>query len=593
MQRPNIIFIIIDDMGWRDLTCYGSSFYETPNIDSLASDGMMFTDAYAACPVCSPTRASIMTGKYPARLGTTNYFGAMRERGKLLTPPYIDHLPDGEITVAKALQDAGYATYHVGKWHLGPEEYWPEHVGFQVNVGGCSWGNPKHGYFSPYKNPRLDDGPRGEYLTDRLTTEAIQLIQSDRKGNPFFMYLSYYAVHVPIQAPEHVRQKYVKKAKEMGLASKDPFQYGDYFPCEHKKDMRMRRRLFQSDPTYAAMIDVLDTNIGRLLATLEELDILDETIIFFFSDNGGLATGSGTPTCNKPLAEGKGWMYEGGVRDPLIVKWPGVVKPGTKCGVPVTSTDFYPTILEMAGLPPMTNQHVDGVSLLPLLKGSGEGALDREAIYWHYPHYGNQGGTPGSSIRYGDFKLIEFFEDNHVELYDLGNDIGVEHDLASEMGGTVMNMKQLLHEWQQEMEALFPEPNPDYPYYLYKHFIKEKGRLVLNDDGAACIEIHLSPQNPELYKIPLNEIIDYYLGKDTIFIFQGQTMKGTFHAGDSGKLSLRRSQSDEIVDVDALLTPLLGKIVSIKAWKRDDSEKHGDLDASHAVRVSVPEDPSL
>ncbi len=458
MKKPNIIFILIDDLGWVDLTCYGSTFYETPNIDRLASEGMRFTDAYAACPVCSPTRASILTGKYPATLGLTNFIGG-NAKGKLIDAPYIKELPLTEKTIARALKEGGYRTYHVGKWHLGEEPYWPEHQGFDVNIAGCGWGAPMGGYFSPYRNPRLKDGPRREYLTDRLTSEAIDLIKMN--GNdPFFLYLAYYAVHIPIQVPREYKIKYKEKAKKLGLDKEKTFEEGSFFPIEHQRNWRIKRRLIQSDPVYAGMVEKLDENIGRLLHTLEELGKVEETIVIFTSDNGGLATAEGSPTCNAPLSEGKGWMYEGGTRESLIIKWPGQIKPGSKCNTPVTSPDFYPTLLEMTGLDLIPEQHCDGVSLMPLLKESGD--LDREAIFWHYPHYGNQGGTPGSSIRAGDYKLIEFFEDNRIELYNLRDDLGENNNIAKTYSEKAEELKNLLWEWREKVEARIPEPNPDY-----------------------------------------------------------------------------------------------------------------------------------
>jgi len=466
MSKPNIVFILIDDMGWRDLTCYGSTFYETPHIDRLLTDGMHFTDAYAACPVCSPTRASILTGKYPATVGITDWIDSGGRthpaRGRLVEVPYLKHLPAGEFTLADALSADGYATWHLGKWHLGGEGHWPEDHGFEVNVGGCQAGSPGGaGFFSPWDVPALRDAdvPDGTYLPDYLTDKAIELLKN-RDGRPFFMNLWYYVVHGPIQAKPGRIAKYEAKARALGLDKLKTFEPGDYFPMEHKKHDRIVRRLLQSDPTYAAMIESLDENVGRLLQAIDEAGQTDNTIIIFTSDNGGLATSEGSPTCNAPLAEGKGWMYEGGTREPLLVKWPGVVRPGSTCGVPVSSPDFYPTLLEAAGADPRPEQHVDGVSLVPLLRGEGE--LDREAIYWHYPHYGNQGGTPGSSVRMGDTKLIHFFEDDRLELYNLRHDIGEEHNLAEAEPDTTARMKGLLDTWRDSIEAKIPQPNPDW-----------------------------------------------------------------------------------------------------------------------------------
>jgi arylsulfatase A-like enzyme len=466
MARPNILFILIDDMGWKDVACCGSEFYETPNIDHLAAQGMMFTDAYASCPVCSPTRASVMTGKYPATVGITDWIdwggGLHPARGRVVDVPYLKYLPTKEHSVARSLKDGGYVTWHVGKWHLGGEGHLPEDHGFDVNVGGCHAGSPgRGGYFAPWSIGALQDAnvPDGTYLTDYLTEKAVELIHSANE-RPFFLNMWYYSVHTPIQAkPEKIR-KYEAKAVAMGLDKVETFADGDFFPMEHKKDKRIRRRLVQSDPVYAAMIESLDENIGLLLQALEDTGKAENTIVIFTSDNGGLATAEGSPTCNAPLSEGKGWMYEGGTREPLLVRWPGVVQPGAVCRVPVTTPDFYPTLLEAAGLDPIPEQHVDGVSLLPLLKGGDR--LDRDAIFWHYPHYGNQGGTPGSSVRMGSYKLIEFFEDGRTELYDLAADPGEKRDLSAEQPERAREMLATLQQWQRSVEAKIPQPNPDW-----------------------------------------------------------------------------------------------------------------------------------
>jgi arylsulfatase A-like enzyme len=464
MGQPNFVFILIDDLGWRDLTCYGSTFYETPNLDRLAREGLHFTDAYASCPVCSPTRASILTGKYPATVGVTDWIDwgnwIHPAKGRVIDVPYLKQLPLSEHSLAKALRDNGYATWHVGKWHLGGQGFLPQDHGFEVNVGGCEWGSPgRQGYFSPWGIPGLNDAdvPKGTDLTDYLTDRAVELIRNS-DGRPFFLNLWHYTVHTPIQAKEEKVRKYQAKAKSLGLDAMKAIEEGECFPCEHKKHLRVQRRLIQSDPVYAAMIETLDENVGRVLAAVEEAGQTQNTVVIFTSDNGGLATAEGSPTTNAPLSEGKGWMYEGGTREPLIVKWPGVTEPGAVCTTPVTSTDFYPTFLEMAGLDPMPEQHCDGVSLVPLLKGGGE--LDREAIFWHYPHYGNQGGTPGSSVRMGDTKLIEFFEDGRLELYDLRHDIGEKHDLAAQKPELRDRMRDALAAWRERIEAKIPEPNP-------------------------------------------------------------------------------------------------------------------------------------
>jgi len=463
MNKPNIIFILIDDLGWRDLSCTGSAFYETPHIDRLAAEGMLFTDAYAACPVCSPTRASILTGKYPATVGITDWIDWSNHlhpcRGRLVDVPYLKQLPLSEKTVAAALRDGGYETWHLGKWHLGGPGHYPHLFGFDVNVGGNEFGHPHQGYFSPWDLPNLKDGPEGEYLGDRLTDEAIALIEN-RQDRPFFMNLCYYEVHTPIQAKPEKIEKYHEKAKRLGLDKQKTFEEGDFFPTEHKRHLRIQRRLIQSHPVYAAMIENLDENIGRLLDALDRQQLSKNTLVIFTSDNGGLATAEGSPTSNLPLAEGKGWMYEGGTREPLLIRWPGVVAAGSTCSEPITSPDFYPTLLSAAGLPPLPDQHVDGTNLMPLLTGAGD--FPDRPIFWHYPHYGNQGGTPGSSVRLGDLKLIEFFEDNRLELYHLQDDPGEHQNLAESEPDLVRALHQQLINWRDSVEAKIPAPNPEW-----------------------------------------------------------------------------------------------------------------------------------
>ncbi|MHA1452791.1 MAG: sulfatase [Promethearchaeota archaeon] len=459
-EKPNILFILIDDMGWKDLGCYGSSFYETPNIDNLASHGMKFTDAYAACPVCSPTRASILTGKYPATLGVTQYIGG-NGKGKLIGVPYIKQLPLEETTIAKKLRDeAGYLTASIGKWHLGKEPYYPQHHGFDVNIAGCDWGMPAGGFFSPYYMENLEDGPKGEFLTDRLTTEAINFIQKNGPEKPFFMYLSYYAVHIPIEAPEHLVWKYKEKAKRMGLDKEEEFSIGEHFPIHSKRKMHINRRLIQSNPRYAAMIERLDWNIGRILESLEELGILENTLIFFYSDNGGLSTAEGSPTTNKPLSEGKGWMYEGGTREPLIAVWKDKIAAGSECSIPVTSPDFFPTIMDITQTD-FDVETVEGVSIKPLLLQEGEIEQNRP-LFWHYPHYSNQGGTPGSSIRMGDYKLIHFYEGDKLELYNLKEDVEERNDVSTEYPDITKKLYDRLNTWRISIEAKIPEINSEY-----------------------------------------------------------------------------------------------------------------------------------
>jgi len=424
-DKPNIVFVLVDDMGWTDLGCFGSTYYQTPNIDRLAAQGMRFTDAYAACTVCSPTRASILTGQYPARLHITDWIaGHKRPFARLSVPDWTMQLSTSIPNIARALKAAGYATASIGKWHLGPEACWPDKQGFDLNVGGCDKGQPPS-YFSPYKIPTLKDGPDGEFLSDRLTDEALRFIESN-KDRPFFLYLPHYAVHTPIQAKQAVIDKY--KARQDKNAP-------------------------QHNPVYAALVESVDDSVGRLLKKLDDLKLGDRTIIAFTSDNGGLIG----CTSNAPLRAGKGSAYEGGVRVPLIVRWPGVVQPGSVCRTPVISTDYDPTLLAAAGVTPAEGP-VDGESLIPLLKQTG--ALSRDAIYWHYPHYHPGGATPYSAIREGDFRLVEFFENNRVELYNLKDDLGETKDLASAMPDKTAALKQKLHDWRARVGAQMPTPNP-------------------------------------------------------------------------------------------------------------------------------------
>lgn len=447
--RPNIVFILIDDMGWRDVGCTGSDFYETPNVDRLASQGMRFTHAYTAGCVCSPTRASLLTGKYPVRIPITDYIAGAR-KAKLIPADYLKALPENTPTVSKALHDAGYFTGYFGKWHLGKEPNLPEMFGFDLNVGGFGAGSPPS-YFSPYKNPRLPDGPPGEYLTDRLTDEAIKFIdQAKQKKQPFLLYLAHYAVHNPQQAKKEIIAKYEAKAAKMQATR------GEKFVKDHNSMVRQ----YQDLPVYAANVQSTDESVGRLMKKLDDEKLADNTIFIFSSDNGGLSTAEGAPTSNTPLRCGKGWLYEGGIRVPMVVRWPGIVKPGSTCDTPITSPDFFPTWLEAAGLPLMPEAHPDGVSFLPLLKGGA--APQREAMFWHYPHYGNQGGQPASAVRVGNWKLIQFFEDNHFELFDLSKDEAEKNDLAGKMPDKVAELRKRLEDWQKSVGARFPTPNSNW-----------------------------------------------------------------------------------------------------------------------------------
>ena len=480
-EKPNFLFILADDLGWKDLGCYGSSFYDTPNLDKLASEGTRFTDAYAAAPVSSPTRASIMTGKYPARMNTTEYFGGAQPEEvdhrwtknlPLLPAPYLAKMPLSETTLAEALKQANYTTLYLGKWHLGEKGHYPKDQGFDVNIGGYRSGSPGYynkykqekdlwvgecGYFSPHKIPTLEDGPEGEYLPDRLTNESLKLMEKNQ-DSPFFMFMSYYLVHIPLATKDHLLNKYQQKADSLGLNKKNEF-IEDIPWAEGYSNRKMKLRIKQGQPQYAGMVHSLDKNVGRLLDKLEELGIDDNTIVIFMSDNGGLSTAESSPTSNLPLKAGKGWLYEGGIREPMIIKWPGVTEPGSECNFPVTSTDFYPTILEMANISRKKQQHRDGKSLVPLLKQAG--TLERDALYWHYPHYSNQGGKPSAAIRQGNYKLIEWYEQNKVELYDLDKDIGEHDNLVRQKPEKAKELQQKLHQWQRDVDAKLPRPNPN------------------------------------------------------------------------------------------------------------------------------------
>jgi arylsulfatase A-like enzyme/lysophospholipase L1-like esterase len=456
--KPNIVFFLIDDMGWKDVGYNGSSFYETPNIDRLAKEGMQFTNAYAACPVCSPTRASIMTGKYPAGMKTTDWFGAPQPEAaakdknwstkKLLPASYIENLPLEEVTIAETLKANGYATFISGKWHLGEsEKYWPENQGFDINKGGYSKGHPES-YFSPYNNPRLTDGPIGEYLGDRVAAETVSFIEAN-KQQPFFAYVPFYEVHTPMQAKDSLIKKYQLKKERLGL--KD-----EYITRTDGK----KTRISQSLPVYAAMVESMDAAVGAILNKIKEAGLEKNTIVVFFSDNGGLSTSEGTPTSNMPLRCGKGWLYEGGIREPAIIKYPKEIKAGTVSDVPIISNDFYPTLLQMAGLPLMPAQHTGGISLTKLFNNK---KIEREALYWHYPHYGNQGGAPGAAIRMGKWKLIEWYENNTIEVFDLEKDLAEQNNVAAKFPDVKDKLLMMLHNWQKEQHAAMPSVNPNAP----------------------------------------------------------------------------------------------------------------------------------
>ena len=444
-RRPNIVLVLIDDYGWADTGCYGSTYHRTPNIDRLAARGMRFTDAYAAAPVCSPTRAALMTGRHPARLHLTDWLPGRRDlpAQKLRRPEIRQELPLEEVTLAEALKGAGYVTGHIGKWHFGGAGFEPQRQGFDLNVAGDHTGTPLS-YFAPYQRdgrfmPGLESAPPGEYLPDRLTTEAERFIEANR-DRPFFLYFPHYSVHIPMKAKAELIAKY--------RALPRPAQG-------------------QSNPVYAAMIESMDESVGRLMRKLEEVNLAEDTIFVFTADNGGLATPEGpdTPaTDNAPLRAGKGYLYEGGIRVPLIVSWPRRVRAGSLDRTPVYTADLFATALDAAGLKNATG--IDGRSLFPRL--TGRGGIARDALYWHYPHYSNQsinGGhldQPGAAIREGAWKLIEFYSDSRVELYDLARDLGERNDLAPSRPALAARLRRKLAAWRTAVGAQTMTPNPGY-----------------------------------------------------------------------------------------------------------------------------------
>ncbi|MCK0158320.1 sulfatase [Cellulophaga sp. F20128] len=466
-KKPNILFILVDDLGYADLGIMGSSYYETPNIDRLAQSGTIFTNGYAASRVCSPSRASIMSGKFTARHNITVHIGspsgtAWRKRNrftKLLPAAYTHNLPKEYITMPEALKQLGYKTFFAGKWHLGDKGSWPEDHGFDINIGGWTSGGPRGGYFSPYKNPNLVDGKPGENLSHHLAAETVKFIQennSQKTGKPFFAYLSFYSVHSPIQTSQEKWKKYRDKAVQQGIAESG-YRMGKFLPI----------RQVQDNPIYAGLVAQMDEAVGNVLSALDELGLEDDTIVVFTSDNGGVAAGDNYSTSNKPLRAGKGYQFEGGIREPYFIKIPGLSKGGAKIDYPVSGTDFYPTFLELAGGQQLPEEHSDGISLLPLLKGE---TLAERALIWHFPHYGNQGGEPSSIIRRGDWKLIHYYEDGRNELYNLTKDISETTDLATDNPDKVQELNTELFDYLTSVGAKYAKPDPDYSEVKAKEF---------------------------------------------------------------------------------------------------------------------------
>ena len=445
---PNIILILVDDLGWNDLGYSGSTFYETPNIDSLSNDSFEFTNAYAASPVCSPTRASIMTGKHPARVNITDWIPGIDPKNKpLLGPQDLHELPLKEITIAEKLKEYGYKTFYAGKWHLGSEGFYPEDNGFDINVGGFEKGSPMGGYYSPYENPKLSDGPEGEYLTDRLTNESISLIKNHDKNKPFALFLSFYNVHTPIQANLKHIDYFNEKLSKM-----------DDNIVRTKKEGQAITRLNQTNAKYASMVYAIDENVGKLIKNLKDYGLYENSLIIFTSDNGGLSTIKRiAPTSVYPLRAGKGWLYEGGVRIPQLIKTPGNTK-NKKIKDLTVSYDLFPTILDFAGIE--NNINIDGISLMPTIKEQSK--IKREDVYWHFPHYHGSLWKPGSSIRSGDWKLVLHYESNKAELFNLNEDPGELNDLSSVFNDKKQTLLKKLNDLMNETNANKVSINPNF-----------------------------------------------------------------------------------------------------------------------------------
>ena len=498
MKIPNVIFFLVDDLGWSDVGCYGSKFYETPNIDKLANEGVRFTNAYSACHVCSPTRASILTGKYPASLNLTDWLPGRRNFSfqKLKNVEINQHIPYDISTLPKTLKNNGYKTAIIGKWHLGEDDDTTLKQGFDSHLPDWNKGWPKEGYYFPYGMKGLEVGDEGEYLTDRLTNEAIKYIEHN-KENPFFLYLSHFAVHDPIEGRKDLVKKYSNKLKQIDPPKGKPFileinpdnkesitrieldsllENNKYKGYKIFSNESVKIKQHQDNAYFAGMVESMDESLGRIIKKLEELDLDQNTVVIFYSDNGGMSAANfyfpdreiskqgidkAFSTSNLPLRGGKGWMYEGGIRVPLIIKWPGKGLQGAVSNFPVTSPDFFPTILEILGLEAENNNQKEGISMVPLLKG--EQKLEREAIYWHFPHYSNHGNqSPGGAIRSGDYKLLEYFENNTIQLFNLREDPGEQNDLSIEEPERVNKLRSLLTNWRKNVNAKMMLPNSEY-----------------------------------------------------------------------------------------------------------------------------------
>lgn len=464
--KPNVLFILADDLGYHDLSVMGSQYYETPNIDRISQEGMTFTEGYATCQVCSPSRASIMSGKFPARHGITDWIGARtgeewRKAGRfnqLLPPEYVHNLPSDYVTLPEAMKEAGYKTFFAGKWHLGSEGSWPTDHGFDINKGGWDVGSPRGGFFAPWENPNLESGPDGENLSMRLARETADFIKA-HQDTSFFAFLSFYAVHSPIQTTQEKWAKYRQKAEDMGIAETG-FEMGRFLPI----------RQVQDNPVYAGLVEQMDDAVGLVLQALDEAGLADNTIVIFTSDNGGVAAGDAFATSNRPLRAGKGYQFEGGIREPYFIKAPGLAAAGSRTDIPATGADFYPTLLDLVGSDLRPGEHMDGVSLLPVLKGA---TIPERPLVWHYPHYGNQGGEPSSIIRAGEWKLIHYYEDGRKELYNLKTDLEETTDVARDNPELVGKLSEQLFAYLDEVGARYPEKDPEYKPELEAQYLEK------------------------------------------------------------------------------------------------------------------------
>ena len=470
-QKPNFVFILVDDLGKEDMSIEGSKFYETPNIDSIAKRAMRFERGYSACQVCSPSRASIQTGKSPARVQITDYIsvrgGNQPEKWgrntKLLPASYSPQLALSEVTIAEALKESGYRTFFAGKWHLGGDGFTPEEQGYEINQGGYHYGTPPGGYHSPYRNPKLSDDEPGAELPIRLANETAKFVRDNAKSKePFFAMLSFYSVHGPIQCSQHRFKKFQAKAESMGLTARTEPR----FTLDRTQEVRQ----VQDHPIYAGMMAALDDSVGIVLDAIKESGVEENTVVIFTSDNGGVSSGDGYSTSCLPMRGGKGRQWEGGIRQPFYIAWPGVTD-GSTTEVLATGTDFYPTMLEIAGLPARPKQHIDGVSLVPVLKKK---SIPKRTLFWHYPHYGNQGGEPSGIVMDEDWKLIHYFEDNRSELYQINEDIGEQKNVAESHELRVASMLGVLKNWQQDVGAAFPTTNAKYNPEAAKRAMEQK-----------------------------------------------------------------------------------------------------------------------